>query len=273
MIFSDLFKTGSRLASENASALLTSFGIVGTVSTAVLAGKASFEAAEILTEHDRDAEVKRLSDDTLVPARGKLDTVKLVGHLYVPAVATGGVTIGAIVMAHRVNSKRIAALATAYALSEGRMDEYQEKIKDKLGINKEKTARDELAQERVNRDFEEYDDEFFDRTVINDKNWSKVLCHDAYTGRFFYSSVEAINKAVNELNKEVLDSNYATLSDFYDSIGLDHVSISDDFGWNTNEMCEIDWSTCTTPDGIQPAHSFDFVNRPILRPGSNASFR
>lgn len=272
MIFRDLFKTGVRMANDNAPALMTAFGTVGTVTTAVLAAKASFEAADKIRQAKLEAaeeiakEGRHVTDETYADLLTKADKFKLVWPLYIGAVSSGVLTCGAIIMAHRVSSRRAAALAAAYALSEGRLEEYQEKVKEKLGIKDEKAARDEIAQDRVTRDVE-------NGTIIFNPLEGKVLVKDEYSGRYFYSTIEDINRAVNEINREILISDSETLSSFYDIIGLEHIATSDYFGWNTNERLEIDWTTCTTPDGKHAVHVFDFVNPPVMNPGSNASFR
>lgn len=265
MIFRDLIKTGTRMANDNAPALLTAFGTIGAVTTAVLAGKASYEAAMKIADAESVANAKREAGQHRV-ALTKMEKVTLVWPLYIGAVTSGVLTCGAIVMAHRVSSRRAAALAAAYALSENKIEEYQGKIKEKFGVKEEKEARDELAQDRVNRDVAH-------GLVVFDPLEGKVMIKDEYSGRYFYSNIETIDRAVNEINREILRSDSQTLSNFYDCIGLEHVSTSDHFGWNTTEPLEIDWSTCISPDGKHAVHVFEFVNPPIMNPGASASFR
>lgn len=267
MIFRDLFQSGVRMANANAPALLTAFGTVGVVTTAVLTGKASYEAAKKIASHESAANAKREAGADRV-ALTKTEKVKLVWPLYIGAVSSGAVTCAAVVLAHRVSSRRAAALAAAYALSEGRLEEYQDKVKEKFGIKKEKETRDELAQDRVNRDYD-------DGQIIFSPTAGKVMIRDDYSGRFFWSTVEKVNQAVNEINREIIQSvtGAQTVSDLYDILELDHVSTSDYFGWNIDTPLEISWSTTTTPDGSTAVHVFEFVNTPIMNPGSNASFR
>lgn len=271
MIFRDLLKTGTRMANANAPVLLTAFGAVGVVTTAVLTGKAAYESHERLenarVEKFGNAELEkgvRVVDVELT----KLEIVNATWTLYLPAVTSGVITVGAVVLSHRVSSRRAAALAAAYALSEGRIEEYQEKIKEKFGLKEEKAARDDLAQDKVNRDHE-------DGLIVWNPNEGKVMLKDDYSGRYFFGTIEGVNKAVNELNREILNSMGSSeyLSAFYDAIGLEQVATSNHVGWNTDELCEVDWSTCTTPDGQHAVHVFSFVNPPVINPGGRGSFR
>lgn len=265
--FNQLVRTGMTVASKNAPAALTAFGTVGVITTAVLTGKASFEAAKKIADAESVANAKREAG-TPRHEFTKAEKVKLVWPLYLGAIFSGAATCTAVVLAHRISARRAAVLAAAYALNENKLEEYQDKIKEKFGIKEEKQARDELAQEKVTRDHD-------NGLLVFDPHEGKVMLKDEYSGRYFYGTIEDVNRSVNEINREVLNTmeNSATLSAFYDLIELEHISTSDYFGWNTNELCEIDWSTCTTPDGKHAVHVFEFVNPPIMNPGSNASFR
>lgn len=263
MIFRDLFKTGVRMANDNAPALLTAFGTVGTITTAVLAGRASFQAAKVLADDDRDRAAFSQTSPGEIQDRTKLELAQLVGPLYVGAVFSGVITCGAIVMSHRISSKRAVALAAAYAMSEGRLEEYQEKIKEKLGVKKEREVRDEVTQDRINRDYQEGE-------VIFSPLDGKVLIREEYTGRTFWSSIDEVNKAVNEANHEINMSGSIRLSDFYDTLGLPHVSTSDYFGFTHEERLDLEWNTSTTPDGKTAIHTFEYVNHPVMNPEREA---
>lgn len=271
-----LLRTGVNALTNNAPVLLTAFGAVGVVGTAVLTAKASFAAADRIREAKLEAADAIASSGGVVTDKSysgllsTTDKVKLVWPLYISAVSSGVLSCAAIVLSHRISSRRAAVLAAAYALNENKLEEYQDKIKEKFGVKKEKETRDELAQDKVTRDVETATE-----TLIYDPSAGKVWIKDDYSGRYFQSTIEDINRAVNEINREVLNSmgDSATLSTFYDLIGLETVSTSDHFGWNTTELCEIDWSTCTTPDGKHAVHVFEFVNPPIMNPGDRASFR
>lgn len=258
-----LLRTGVNTLSNNAPAILTAFGAVGVVGTAVLAAKASFEASDRIRRAQREHDLEEKSHPFTTTEK-----VKLVWPLYIQAVGSGALSCGAIIMSHRISSRRAAVLAAAYAMNEKKLEEYQEKIKEKFGLTKEKDVRDDLVKDRVASEYQ-------DNQVIFHPLEGKVIVRDDYSGRYFWSSVEDVNRAVNEINHEIIMSlgGAASVSDFYDMLGLDHVSTSDHFGWNTNERLEIDWSTTTTPDGKTAVHSFEFVNPPVMNPGSNASFR
>jgi hypothetical protein len=83
-----------------------------------------------------------------------------------------------------------------------------------------------------------------------------------YTGRYFQSSMESLKKAQNDLNYKILNSYYASLTDFYNLIGLSRTTTSDDVGWNSDEMLELRFSTIMSDDQ-RPCIAIDFKVAPI----------
>ena len=146
-------------------------------------------------------------------------------------------------------------MAAAYAIAERGFEEYREKIVEKLGERKEQAARDEIAQARVTKSPPP------DDMVLLEDGLS-VLCCDLFTGRYFLSDMETLRRAMNTINYQVNNDYYASLTDFYDQIGLPKTTMSDDFGWNADKLLELDFSTAMTPSG-KPCLTFDFRVMPI----------
>jgi hypothetical protein len=75
--------------------------------------------------------------------------------------------------------------------------------------------------------------------------------------------VEAIKKAETNLNSELFHHQYASLSSFYDDIGLPPTPFSEEIGWNTMtlEPLEIKFSTTITPDN-RPCLVLDYSTMP-----------
>lgn len=248
MTLAAIAKRTERFARDNSPTILTAVAVAGTISTAVLASRASIKAVEIIRADDVE---RALEGQELQTPR---DKVRLVWTLYIPPVSIAAVTIASIIMVNRIGDRRTAAMAAAYGLAERGFEEYREKIVQKLGVQKEQSFRDEIAQEQVARTTEGL------REVIVSSG--EVLCYDAFTGRYFTSSVEQIKKAQNDINYEILHHNYASLSDFYDKIGLPSTAFSDDVGWNLSKRMEVNFSTVLSEDG-RPCISISFITDPI----------
>lgn len=242
MTLAEIGRRMSKFAVDNSPSIMTAIGVTGAVTTAYLTGKASFRAALILSEESPHLEAR--------------DKVAMTWKLYIPAISTGAITIAAIICANRIGVRRTAALAAAYSLSEKAFEEYRVKIVEKLGARKEETARDEIAQERVNRQPPE------NREIIVTGNGS-VLCMDAFSGRYFLCTVEEIRKAENDINHQIVRHDYASLTDFYDLIGLPATSISDHVGWNNDKILEVHFSGTITPGNQKPCVVVNYTVGPV----------
>lgn len=250
MAFDNLAQRASKFAADNSPAILTAIGVTGVLTTAYLTGKASFKAAEIIRkETDRN--------DKFTGYEGTLkQNLELTWKLYIPAATTGLVTVACIIGSNRIGTRRAAALATAYTISEKMFTEYKDKVVEKLGEKKEQAVRDELAQERVDK-----------APVSSSKEiiiagGGDVLCFDVFTGRYFKSDMETLKKAQNDLNYQIINNMYASLSDFYNLIGLAPTGFSEEVGWNSDKLMELDISTVLSDDG-RPCISVNFNVHPI----------
>lgn len=214
---------------------MTAIAVGGTLTTAFLAAKASFRAAEIIA--DEQAFVDSQTKGYPLPAR---DKVELVWKLYIPAAGTAALTITAIIMSHHISSRRAAAMAAAFSISEKAFEEYKAKVIDKMGEKKEQSVRDEIAQDRLNR-------HPVDQQLIIVGN-GDVLCYDSFLDRYFLSSMEKLRKAQNDINEQVLNDHYASLSDFYDLLGLPHAQVSENVGWNLDATLKLKFTTGMSTD-------------------------
>lgn len=256
-MIANLVKRGQVLVAENSAAILTGTGIVGTVTTAVLAGRAGFKSYALILERQLDANAAAAEEDSGAE-EAELSTfqkVKIVWPLYVPPVASGITTIGSIFFSHRISASKSASLVAAYGLSEKAFQEYKTKVIEKLGDKKEDALRDEIAQDRVTANPPQ-------ETQIIMVAGGDVVCYDSHNGRYFKSSMEALKQAENEINKEILQDGYASLSSFYDKIGLDSTEYSNNVGWNLNNLLDVKYSTAMTPDN-KPCIVMDFRIEPI----------
>jgi hypothetical protein len=74
--------------------------------------------------------------------------------------------------------------------------------------------------------------------------------------------MEALRKAQNDINYQVMHDSYASLTDFYSMVGLAPTSNSDDVGWNSDKLLELQFSPVLT-EGGRPCISIDFVVAPV----------
>lgn len=221
-------------AAKHSPEILMGIGIAGMVATSVMAVRATPKALRLI--EDKKAET---NEEKLTP----IETVKTTWKCYLPAVITGGVSVACLIGANSVNTRRNAALATAYTLSESALKEYQEKVVETIGEKKEQSVRDAIAKDKL-----EQNPVTNREVIITDKG--DTLCFDAVSGRYFKSDIEKLKKAVNELNRRMRDEMYISLNEFYYEIGLNSIGIGDELGWNIdNGYIEPSFSSQLAEDG------------------------
>jgi hypothetical protein len=246
-----IVKRAQKATADNAPTILTALGVTGLVTTAILTGRASFKAAEVMAVNHH-----KLVDNEFEPLP-TFEKVKIVfpdiWKLYLPAVGMGLVTGACIISANHVSTRRAAVLASAYSIAQEGFQEYKTKVIEKLGESKEQEVRDEIAQDRVNKNppAEVY--------VLNE---AEVLVLDTHSGRYFKSTFETLKKAQNDTNYQILNSDYASLTDFWDRIGLAKTAESDEIGWNTDARLEVEYGSAITEDG-KPCITIGFQTIPV----------
>lgn len=242
MQISNLIRNVGHSIKTNAPELLTAVGVSGVFTTSYLTARASFAAAEVLEE---DKEVWGAAIDK--KQRFKEQTA-LVWKLYIPAAASGAVTVACIVGANKSNSRRTAAAVTAYSITEKAFTEYRERVIEEIGETKEQRLRDELAQKNVEENPPS-------KIIVTGRG--EVLCCELYTGRYFKSDMETLRKAQNDINAKVVNYLYVTLDEFYDLLDLPHTSTSVNLGWDSEKLMELEFST-TLSENNEPCLAFDY---------------
>jgi hypothetical protein len=229
--------------SRNSPAILTGLGCAGVLTTAILTGRATLRASEIL---------KMEAPDEQLPAT---EIVKLTWKVFIPPVLVGASSIACIIGANTINTHRNAALAALYSLSETAFREYKEKVVEEIGRNKELKVRDSIAQDRVTTN------PVGDRTIIFTGN-GEVLCYDALCDRYFKSSAEKIRVQVLELNEDLRNDMWLDLNDLYYAIGLPSTKLGNQVGFDMDKgYIQVDYTGTLTPEG-QPCLSIDMTVYP-----------
>lgn len=251
---SKLLRTTKAVLSEHSPEILTGFGIAGMLVTTVLSVKATPKALQLIEEEKDRLELD--GDEQLRP----IEVVKVAWKPYIPATITCVVSIACLIGASSVNMRRNAALAAAYKLSETAFEEYKDKVVEVIGDKKEKTIREKVAQETVDKNPVSKNEIF-----ITEKG--NTLCRDPISGRYFKSDIDLIKKAENAVNKRLLHEMYVSLNDFYDLIGLSPTSNGDNLGWNIDKgFLELDFSATISENdtpcivleyNIEPKHGYD----------------
>lgn len=242
------FKLAEKAIIDNSPTILTAVGVVGSVGAVYLAHQAGYKTAVQLEEW------KNYPNPADKPVLSKEEKVKRVWRNYIPVAGVLPLTVGAVVGANRISASRTAALAAAYVLTQDKHEEYKDKVREMMGKKKEAAVRTEIAQDKVNANPPPQ------TVIVNGDN--KVLCLDLWSMTYFESDMESIRKAVNDINIQIMNHDYANLSEFYDKLGIEPGRMSDELGWNNDCRLEVSFNSVLKDDKI-PVLTIDFEHQPI----------
>lgn len=223
MTFKTLLKAGKAFVNQNSPTILAGLAVAGVVTTSVLSGKAAVRAHIILESHPE--------------AKTKKDKAKLLWKTFAPPVVMGAATVGCVIGGQAINQHRNAVLAGAYALAETSIKELESKATEMVGAEKVKEIKDAVIQDKINSTPIENRAESLEtgknEVIISDKD--KCLCYDVYSGRYFESTANNIEKAISMANTQLFSDYRLSMNDMYDCLGLSRTVDGEDKGWNMDD--------------------------------------
>lgn len=244
-------QNAGKVLNKNSPTILTGMAVAGFVTTIIFAVKATPKALEIL-EQER---VMRRDYDNNRPITKK-DIVKLTWKAYLPTTLMGATSIGCMIFANRISLRRNAVLSSLYAISEKTLKEYQDKVVETIGENKNRKIKEDLKQDLIKKDPPK------DSSIILTGK-GDTLCYDVLSGRYFKSDIETIRKIENETNKKLLSNMWVSLNEVYSDLGLPSIDLGRDIGWDVDKMLEFNFTSKLTEDG-RPCLVIDYMVGPRL---------
>lgn len=235
-----------KFVAKRSPEILTGLGVAGMLTTTVLAVKATPKAMLLIEKKKEYEQVDKLT---------AIDTIKTTWKCYVPSAVTATMSTLCLIGASSVNTKRNAALATAYSLSETALKEYREKVVETIGEKKEEKVRDAVAKDMIEK--HPVKDS---QVIITDKG--QTLCYEPISDRYFKSDIESIRRIANDLNRQMFSDMYVSLNDFYYEIGLKGTEMGQQLGWNVNRgLIDLRFSAQLSEDDT-PTLVMDYIVPP-----------
>ena len=243
--------------SKHTPAILTGIGVAGTITTVVLAVKATPKALELIEKEKEcqnqllllEASQHKQEHCNQINQLTPIEVVKATWQCYIPAVVTGVASVACLIGASSVHTKRNAALATVYKIAETARNEYRDAVIETVGEKKEQAIKDKIAEKHV----KENPPMNSNTVIVTPKG--DTLCYEHISGRYFRSSVDAINKAENAINRKLLAYDYASLNELYLELGMEPLNmVGNDLGWNIGRLpdrtLKIEFSAVLSEDDV-----------------------
>jgi hypothetical protein len=238
--------------------ILVGVGIVGTVTSAVMACKATLKVNEVVEEHNINIEKIHVAAETGVTEAGKEYTaedckkdltiayiqtgVKLAKN-YAPAITIGTLSIASILTGHNIMRKRYIATAAAYSIIDKSFKDYRGRVVERFGKELDEELRYNIKAKEV------------DEIVVNEdgsesavKTTVQVPSIDDYSdyAKFFCEGCDGWTKNAehnlyflkcqqNFLNERLRIKGHVFLNEAYDALGMDRTKAGNIVGWIYDE--------------------------------------
>lgn len=160
---------------------------------------------------------------------------------------------------HKVDMDNYAELLAMYTLQSNSYADLKAATKEVLGPKKQEELEAKKAEKAMERS--PYSEESF---VENADDKGNDLIFDCLSGRYFRSSINAVEAAVNRFNKMLLYQNWGSLNDMYDEIGIPEIKLGDEIGWSVDkDMPELEKVANFGPND-EPCICIDFSMPPNI---------
>lgn len=232
--------------------ILVVAGVIGTVTSAVMACRATTKVSGIIenakdeiekvhtimedeTYADKYTEEDSKKDLTIIYAQTGLKMVKL----YAPSVILGVLSLGSILASNNILRKRNVALAAAYATIDNSFKDYRKRVVEKFGEEVDKQLRYNIKAQEI------------EETVIDENGEEKTVTKTVQTAdinepsdyaRFFDESspyweknpeynLMFLKSEQNYANDLLRAQGYLFLNDVYKRLGIEPTKAGQIVGW------------------------------------------
>lgn len=237
-----LLAAGKAFIASNGPWIATGLGLAAAFVAGVRAVRKTPEAVKKVEEKKEEK-----GEDLTVT-----ETVKVTWKYYLPSIIMFVVACALVIGGHKATTRRAAALATAYSLSEETLKEYREAAKEVLGEKKEAEVHAKAAENSVKKNppppgF----------VMVGGKG--NQVCKDEFSGHYFHSNSEQIWRVMNEITHQCGANEFTTLYEYYYEAGV-YDAMECDYaqaiGWPQGTKLEPEFSCCLG--------SGEYENIPVL---------
>lgn len=137
-----------------------------------------------------------------------------------------------IICGQNVSTRRAAAIATAYSLSEETLKEYTETAKTVVGEKKEKEIRDQAAKQAIEKNPPMNSDDIISTGRGNH------LCYDLLSKRYFWSDIDRVKRVIGDLNDKLRVEMFVSLNEYWQALAPNEIPTTDPgrkLGWHIDD--------------------------------------
>ena len=205
-------------------------------------------------------EVNRIVDDATVEKGEDLslkEKVVLYSKGYWKTIAIGTATILLVVGMSVLSEKSYAGLATAYALTNDKINSYKEAVDEIVDNKTKEKINSKVVEKEITKAKE-------NKVDVIKTTYGDTLIFDSWSGRYFYGDIEKVRQVINDANDKLLNDGYVPVDDIYWELGLPSSDMGSRMGWDYNMnsyLIQVRFDTILTDDN-KACITINFVNMP-----------
>lgn len=235
MTFKNTLQKVSMKVAKHSPAIFTGVGIVGLGATAYLAYKSRDKVEKVVTEIEKKNELQ-------VPV-SKAEVAKDIAEAVYQPVLVGAVSVTCILLAHRIQHKRILTLAGALAVEQTRNIYFEKKYRKQHGdeayskfiipteeeekVEITKNGKEKITIEEVKKDVDHTIGQWYDEST------EYVIDDHAYN----IAMIDSINDRMQTI---LFQRGTLTLNELREALGFERIRAGALLGWTTSDSFDIE---------------------------------
>jgi len=230
------------IAQKHSPVLLFGAGVIGVVTTVVLASKATLKLEAVLEGVEKDvltiesAQLKGYSEDDRKKDKILIYTKAVVNisRLYGPAFLVGVASIAALTGSHVVLNRRLAGVTAAYAALEKGWNEYRRRVIGEYGEDKDRefrygTVEREVLEETKEGPVAKMIKELDPNSYSVYSKFFDELCPDFQREPEY--NMLFLRAQQNYANDKLRSKGHLFLNEVYDQLGIERTQAGQVVGW------------------------------------------
>lgn len=220
MKLKNLIKTATLMLSKHEGTILTVTAIGSTLAAVYFAAKDSPKLMAKLDELNEEGATN-------------FEKAKAVAPIVARTVIATGLSVGCTIGMHKYASDAIQSLSGALQVATIAKDEYKKKTEEIYGEGAAKKVESEIAFDKSAKAYGSGPIEH-----IVDTGHGKNLFYDEWSGISFYSDINYIKKAINDLNYQLMHDMSISESEYYDALDIPSAKVgarASNNGWNVDD--------------------------------------
>lgn len=166
-----------------------------------------------------------LYSDKLISRKQKIQST---WKSYIPVAINVVTSSGAIIAGAIGLNNAIVATSTLVGVTQNALATYKSAVADTVS-NEVKDAIQEKANKKA-MDSDKSTPSYKDICQLDE-----MMCYDSYCGKYFYSNIVSLERAINCVNRDIMNYDMCSLNEFYSYLDKEGADIGNIVGWTSKE--------------------------------------